>query len=560
MKVQKKQLQDEKQASAWKLGKGMVRGRFSVNGAYAMVVRRCASNCAAHTVGCAMGIDVSGKTVTRWEIHLRAAHNAATKAWYREIAEMFSNHAHFGRDAGWMFRWSNFKGDATNSGVFQRKSKLHATEVTTFSTREPVLPMEDIGHDFDAIWSQVLYRRSIPDVQVVTHNDAAGTFGIQMKQLQNIGATPPWSPLSTERQALRDIDRIAKTNPAALADIALASPHPHPQQAAVTWPLKIPDAERVPLMDSPEGPAPTRPDAMDESALVKFIVGNPKNVNSLDAWTLTTDHGSDEVTARNIGIRASKRVINSLVFENDRFTHQFQLIVKAGLAFTTALARQNGAQWGYINALSKIMLLWREKAGQILLIWNQLYGPLDPKSAVRRIAPKCIGSRWGQISRCENHVLAVSFSELLVIFEAVFVVTEAKPKRKFNLFGKRPAAAMKRPAATKRAPAAQQPQPEAPDNDTWVPDLIAQGHDDPQEYAEKMSKWSKDVMNALKDPRFIIMVYVANASRRWVDFFVHYLMKKRPGTEPQALSKLVWYKAQWIKTKMLEDLDKFHPT
>ena len=69
-----------------------------------------------------------------------------------------------------------------------------------------------------------------------------------------------------------------------------------------------------------------------------------------------------------------------------------------------------------------------------------------------------------------------------------------------------------------------------------------------------MSRWAGDVLVAMNDDRFRAMIVVANDSRRVLDWFVHYLLKKRPNGQPLSLARLVWYRGRSLRQDMLKRL------
>ena len=108
-----------------------------MRGGFEMAIRRSGSNCAAWSVGIALGTDVSHKSVTKYEILQRTAQVASDRAFICASSQNMTEHAKEGASAGWKFRMAMVQGDATNATVWQR-SKLHSSEATLVYTPDPI--------------------------------------------------------------------------------------------------------------------------------------------------------------------------------------------------------------------------------------------------------------------------------------------------------------------------------------------------------------------------------------------------------------------------------------
>ena len=78
-----------------------------------------------------------------------------------------------------------------------------------------------------------------------------------------------------------------------------------------------------------------------------------------------------------------------------------------------------------------------------------------------------------------------------------------------------------------------------------------------------MGKWKRDVLVAIKDPRFRIIMAIMNAARLPLDWFVHYLSKKPDrNDQPLGFARLAFYKAEALKDELqlLTHLDSTDPT
>ena len=138
----------------------------------------------------------------------------------------------------------------------------------------------------------------------------------------------------------------------------------------------------------------------------------------------------------------------------------------------------------------------------------------------------------GRVSRCEEYLLRCDFGELRAVLDMTLAkyATETELKRRV----------LKRPAAAR--PTEQQQEPDD------VP--VHANLEEQQEYSKRMGKWSKQVLQALKDPLLEAMFRIGKASRRPLDHFVHLLCKKRPHGEPLGLARLVFYKARGLESDL----------
>ena len=147
---------------------------FSMRGGMMLAARRCMPGTSAFRFGLALGIDVHGSSVTRYEIRLRAALNVSFVGFIRQC-QLAVVQAHidapFQADpaaVAWAFDVCLIRGDATNAQCWQR-SKLHSTEVMiVFCTQ---LSMPDSA--LDEVLMDVVSRRLLADLQVLREWDGA---------------------------------------------------------------------------------------------------------------------------------------------------------------------------------------------------------------------------------------------------------------------------------------------------------------------------------------------------------------------------------------------------
>ena len=155
-------------------------GHLGWIGGFSMVLRRCASNLAAHALGLALMTDVHRTTVTKWEIRLRAATLAAARRFHRFCQLVLKTCSV--PDDSWLFQIHTMRGDATNSKVWQ-KCKLRVSELCSYYVLEPVSATSE--------WSDVLScvqrQYMVGDLLKVEHGTGQGCHAMLVKQAASTG-------------------------------------------------------------------------------------------------------------------------------------------------------------------------------------------------------------------------------------------------------------------------------------------------------------------------------------------------------------------------------------
>ena len=497
---------------------------FTYEGGFNLVCRRVASNCAAYSLGCAAAVDVHSKTITRYEVALRAAGVAFHRAVFFESQKAMREHQ-FSEDPGFLFRLNLVRGDATNAQVWQN-SKLHVVEHTVVFTGGVVHE----GTDFEDMWKELRTNRCLGDLQVVKDSTAAGTLGIVTKAIGHMtGEEPPWSPLSDQQRT------VAARGALALGGPELPPPHLELEDAEVAGPMATEEdvESEAPGAAAPReegGPQHTEASA-GTLALVSQLHNDPSepNLRSIDNYLTTTDSGPDESQSRKMLKQQLAPLLTHLWWECDCFAHIYQLIVKSQLKHIDQIVAGVWKRpWGYVSVLSKVMLLWRENARAMFSSW-QLMFPDTALKCAKLVPPKCIVGRWGSISRCEAYLRKCDIGELTAVLDVALA--------KYDTAAANQRRVLKRPAGA-AAPA----QPDIPEH---------ANAEEQMEYSNRMGRWRLDVFKAFEDPAFFVILRIAHKSRESLDHFVHFLAKKRKDCEPLGLARLVFYKAK----SLLSDLE-----
>ncbi len=125
--VLKKNLKNEREeATKSKMYKGKAQRYFMHQAAFELVCRRNALGVAAKTMGLAAAVDIHGKTLTKYEIHMRAAKISAYRNFAKLVEAKLVEHSQSDEE-GFMWRIMPVAGDATNAKVWQ-ESKIHVVE------------------------------------------------------------------------------------------------------------------------------------------------------------------------------------------------------------------------------------------------------------------------------------------------------------------------------------------------------------------------------------------------------------------------------------------------
>ena len=360
---------------------------YSVKGGMLLACRIAMSNISARGIGKVLLRGTHHSTAASWEIKCRAAMKESARVFYRGLALDLYHHA-VADAPGWKFALHQYRSDATNAHVWQ-SSKLHTTEVNSLFTTEPVL--EDTTVD-DVINSRE-ERRLLGDLQVVRNSTAEGTLGCIRKQLMSIGAINPMQMMQMQQLVAAGPDSAltlpSSSSPGALCDYSDS-------------------ADNMQATDSKMRP------------MLTYQPEDGKEVRVLQAWLAVTDAGGDEKKARGYLQAMTSRMPFCIFFDHDCFLHQYQLMVKGHLAHCDKLFMEDlGADYRFYASLSKLMIVWRDKARDIHDCWHKLY-PSEAARMAGKVPPKCIRGRWGAVSNCEAFILERPREHLVNVLDKVF--------------------------------------------------------------------------------------------------------------------------------------------
>ena len=277
-------------------------------GGFAMALRRNTSKCSTTCFGVAAGVDLHAKTVTKYELALRASLVAADLNCVRDSLSAIKDHVVSG-DSGMMYRFVALQGDATNANCWQ-KSKLHSTEVVCRYTQQPICSDEAQATEaFDSHFMQSRSRTMNGYLQVVQDGTMGGTLGIYKRQLEEMAFEPAWFPRSSEMLALKHGDETSIAWP--LCDSSW--PTPALLDGAGAASVAEPVVAEQPALQSPSADQPGHDDlAIQDASLVKPEVPVPVVPRCVDVYLQCSDRGPDEVGCRGLVRRQAQRLSNVL--------------------------------------------------------------------------------------------------------------------------------------------------------------------------------------------------------------------------------------------------------
>lgn len=146
----------------------------STHGGFGLAARRAASNGNACALGLAVGCDISGRTIQRYEILLRACLIASFISFQEASREALAS---FG---GLRLAVHVIRADATNASIWQA-AKLFVSEASSCYAYDPIT-----NHtDFENLHLE--RRRILSRLQIYQTGTALGAMGMLERQFAQIG-------------------------------------------------------------------------------------------------------------------------------------------------------------------------------------------------------------------------------------------------------------------------------------------------------------------------------------------------------------------------------------
>ena len=262
----------------------------------------------------------------------------------------------------------------------------------------------------------------------------------------------------------------------------------------------------------------------------------PTSLNHLNIWVLNTDAGGDIAKCRrNIEAEVANKE-HIIVWGVDCLMHQYHLMARANLDSIEHFAKYIfKVDPGYWRRLCSILSVWREKARAAYARFKDL----DAESAdiARRLPPRALVGRWGNITACENYVFGGNEEHVRKVLGDI----ASKGKSR------------------KRRP--------VPKRSSDIDDAMAEAQ---EEYTQKMSSACLSVVTSMADSRMWTIGLIAQKARKPLDHFVFWLQKQNKlfhadtlggeasglaESRPAAICALVCYKAEVLATEFENILD-----
>lgn len=340
-----------------------------------------------------------------------------------------------------------------------------------------------------------------------------------------------------DEQADRDSDLNDLADDEAL-DALLAGWAPAPAVSLPKEPPSHPSTKPTTALVESTGPPTDAPDLSEEAREWKKCWGTMENLAGLggdafDAmaqwslvhltiWMLTTDAGTDEVGNRRIMHEESMMNLYILLFDGDCIMHQYHIMVRRVLEVMDSILDMMlpGKKIRYYTTIAKVMYLWRENARAIFRAFFDISKELAMNHAYK-LPPKPIVGRWGNTSECERRIDAVPLEPFREILTAVV------EKRVTECLG----VAEKLERKNQR-------------------NIDEMGQEDAAAFAQKISKWGRDVLLGICEDMFFIAIQISLKVKGPLDHLLYFLMKVQEHGQPTGLALLVWGNASTIRKEL----------
>ena len=152
------------------------------------------------------------------------------------------------------------------------------------------------------------------------------------------------------------------------------------------------------------------------------------------------------------------------------------------------------------SSLAKGSHLWRSSssAAKLYNAWLDLFGKERADLVARKLPPRPIKIRWGNVSDLDKHFLRAGKEECCACFKRVFAKTGKKRKA------------------------------ENSENTAVDESEVSLLHESSEAYSQKTGKWAKDVLESFSDPDLWCRIVVGHLSRTPLSHSLHWWQKGGP--------------------------------
>ena len=215
----------------------------------------------------------------------------------------------------------------------------------------------------------------------------------------------------------------------------------------------------------------------------------------------TSDGGGDQKRFRRIVHCQVEDMATTLFIDSDCWMHASQLTYRSALACNDSWLRRQSCSFKYFSTLAKIVHLWRDCAGKMFRAARDHLGNLEAVSFFRKLPARCVAGRWGTVSNTESELLQVGQARLGRVLEVVLGVRATDHDRHA-----------------------------LQDADTGAA-LVPAGLDDPSieetaDYRRRLGKWSRDVLHAVGQGSFWLVLEITRAVHAGVDHHLRSMQKR----------------------------------
>ena len=375
--------------------RGAARRYFSTRGGLATALKRCMTNTASYSAGIFLEEDVSGTSVRKWEIKLRASMIVSFRFFQMRNCQALEQVNPY--CTGMKFMVQRFRCDATN--VLWKKNKLHVLELQSSYLPEAI-PATAAPEEWQTTFEPLVEtRKCLAELQVVRGTGhARGMLGMIEAQMKTLRA-PVWSePMKSQK--LIAVGNGSRARAARIEDAGMIDVSADPAVLALA-PFAEPGVENVPQCDA------------DDAADVICSV-----------FIATSDNGSDIHGGRELVAKQVSGIPNSFFFDGDCLAHQYHLITGDLLySMDEIVMRELDEQMKYYSNLAALCHVLRDNHSEIYSFYRTNWPDGVKDSAVWKICPRPLSGRWGRKTSCETYVLRIDPFNLTTALREVLKAT-----------------------------------------------------------------------------------------------------------------------------------------
>ena len=207
---------------------------------------------------------------------------------------------------------------------------------------------------------------------------------------------------------------------------------------------------------------------------------------TITVWCNTTDRGTDCVGAR--AICEQEAGPYDIFFGNDCGKHAGHIIAKGVLVLADLVLQKNEKAYKYYTTLCKLIHLWRDDAVKVYKTWVDMYGAEDANRFAKNLPPTCVAARWGSVGGIEIRLEDADMEKVAKVILKVVKPDVDKDKKK--------------------------------NNSNSLDDISLE---EQNFYSDKMTRWKRDVCQAIVDVFFQIMVSASKMLRETTSHFMNAL-------------------------------------